>query len=424
MSIPGVVDASTSRFDEDCLYLNVWTPDLGGRRPVVVWIYGGGFESGSASPPLTDFAAFSRMADVVVVAVNYRVGALGFLHLTDIGGADWAGSANLGLQDQVAALRWVKANVHSFGGDPGRVTVAGQSAGAFSIGSLLAAPAAEGTFERAILSSGSAERVFDRSAGTILAAEFLKALGLASPDDLRAVPVEDIVAAQGSVTDRDIGRRNLPGGWSWGVVLDGTVLPAHPRDAVMDGRAKEIGLLIGATRDELRLFELMHGAAYVPAGEAALLAEFALAGVQSPERLLAAYRRREPEAGLAAVRTMFLTDAIYRRPAISLATAQRAAGGHAHTFLFSAATMGAELGACHCADLMLLMDGPISGDPRWAAVRDEFVAAWAAFAATGDPGWPAYDPAESPNTRQFGGVEAMVVEPPADGVTAAWLRRG
>ena len=146
--------------DEDCLYLNLFAPALDGARPVIVWIYGGGFEIGTASPPMTDVAALGRATGTVVVAMNYRVGALGWLHLADLGGPDWAGSTNLGLQDQIAALHWVRANIAAFGGDPDNITVAGESAGAFSIGALLAAPAAAGTFHRAILSSGSTERVF------------------------------------------------------------------------------------------------------------------------------------------------------------------------------------------------------------------------------------------------------------------------
>jgi carboxylesterase type B len=123
--------------DEDCLYLNLFTPALDGARPVIVWIYGGGFEIGTASPPMTDVAALARATGTVVVAMNYRVGALGWLHLADLGGPDWAGSTNLGLQDQVAALHWVRENVAAFGGDRGNITVAGESAGAFSIGALL-----------------------------------------------------------------------------------------------------------------------------------------------------------------------------------------------------------------------------------------------------------------------------------------------
>ncbi|MFJ4653421.1 carboxylesterase/lipase family protein [Nocardia sp. NPDC088792] len=406
---------------EDCLYLNVWTPELTGRRPVLVWIYGGGFDSGSASPPMTDGAALSRLTSTVVVAINYRVGALGFLHLAELGGPDWAGCSNLGLQDQAAALHWVRDNIASFGGDPGNITVAGESAGAFSIGAHLAGPAATGTFHRAILSSGSTTRIFDAATGTAIAADLLTALRLDKVEDLLDVPVERILDVQNSVIDTDIGRRNLPGGRSWGVVLDGTVVPRHPQEAVADGAAAGIGLLIGANRDEMRLFQVMHGAAYLPADANTLLAEIATAGVADPERLLTAYRHRSPEAGLADLRTQFLTDVVYRLPASRLAAAQVAAGGRAHTYLFAAEPFGPALGACHGADLAMVFDNldlTGSATPELVAVRDDLTGAWARFAATGDPGWPPYDPGASPNTRQFGGTARMITEPPADDASA------
>jgi para-nitrobenzyl esterase len=406
--------------DEDCLYLNVWTPDLAGRLPVLVWIYGGGFDAGSAAPPFTDGAALSRLTGAVVVAANYRVGALGYLHLAGIGGPGWAGCSNPGLQDQAAALRWVRENIAAFGGDVGNVTVAGESAGAFSIGSLLAVPAAAGTFHRAILSSGSADRVFDADTGSAIAADLLAALGLETVEGLLDTPVEKILAAQLEAVDTDIGRRNLPGGRSWGVVLDGTVLPRHPLAAVSAGAAAGIGLLVGANREEVRLFQVMLGAAFEPANKGALLDEMRRAGVASPERMLAGYRRRAPGADLAGLRSMFLTDAVYRRPASALAAAQAAAGGAAHAYLFSAAAMGQQLGACHGADLMLLFDRVDPGNTELLAVRDDLVGVWARFAATGDPGWPPYDPAAPLNTRQFGGTASMVTEPPADDASAAW----
>jgi para-nitrobenzyl esterase len=414
---------AASSYDEDCLYLNVWTPGLIGHRPVLVWIYGGGFDSGSAAPPMTDGAALSRQTGAVVVAANYRVGALGYLHLADLGGPGWAGCSNLGLQDQVAALRWVRDNIAAFGGDPGNITVAGESAGAFSIGSLLAVPAAAGTFHKAILSSGSTERIFDADTGTAIAADLLAALGLGMVDDLLDVPAEKILDVQSAVIDTDVGRRNLPGGRSWGVVLDGTVLPRHPYHAVTEGTTAGIGLLIGANRDEMRLFQAMQGPAYAPAGEQALLAEMRRADVASPERLLAAYRNRDPQADLAGLRTLFLTDAVYRLPASRLAAAQAAAGGRAYAYLFAAGPLGPELGACQGADLPMIfdmLDRIGAATPHLKQVRDELTGVWARFAATGDPGWRPYDPAARPNTRQFGGTTDMITEPPADEATAAW----
>ncbi|MGW3964004.1 carboxylesterase/lipase family protein [Amycolatopsis sp. NPDC005003] len=408
--------ATPAECGEDCLYLNVWTPDVDGRRPVLVWIHGGGFDSGSAALPNTDGAALSRLTGTVVVAANYRLGALGHLYLAELGRPE---CANLGLQDQAAALRWVRDHIAAFGGDPGNITVAGQSAGASSIGALLATPAAAGTFHRAILQSGHTERVSTAATATAIATGLLAALGLTDVDELGAVPVERIVRAQNDVVDADAGRRALPGGRAWGPVLDGQVLHRHPHQAVADGAAAGIGLLVGVNRDEMRLFQLLQGARYAPADEPALLAELRRAGVAVPERLLAAYRRRAPGADLAALRTMFLGDAAYRRPAARLAAAQTAAGGRAHTYLFAAEPQGPALGASHGVELPLVFDRIDPAVPHLRRLRDDFVAAWARFAADGDPGWPLHGPGAV--TRQFGGDTELLTEPPADDVEAAWL---
>ena len=205
---------------------------------MIVWIYGGGFEIGTASPPMTDVAALGRATGAVVVAMNYRVGALGWLHLADLGGPNWAGSTNLGLQDQIAALHWVRANIAAFGGDPGNITVAGESAGRVQHRRPARRASRLGTFHRAILSSGSTERVFASATATAIAEDLLAVLGLSSVEELLDVPAERLLAAQGAVTESDIGRRNLPGGRAWGVVLDGSVLSRHPTAAVPGRRRR------------------------------------------------------------------------------------------------------------------------------------------------------------------------------------------
>ncbi|HWE70319.1 MAG TPA: carboxylesterase family protein [Acidimicrobiales bacterium] len=413
---------------EDCLYLNVWTPDLDGSRPVIVWIFGGGFEMGSASPPFTDGEGLMRQTGAVIVAPNYRVGALGFVHLSDLGGPDWAGVTNLGLQDQVAALAWVRTSIDAFGGDPGNVTVAGESAGAFSIGALLGIPAAAGTFRKAILHSGSTQRVYDRDTATGVARDLLTSLGIDGPAGLRDVPVEDILSAQAKVTDRDIGRRNLPGGRAWGTVLDGDVLPRHPHDAVRAGAARDIRLLVGATRDEMLTFEGFQGEGYGPADDEALLSEMKTIGVARPDDMLAGYRGRDPGAGLPRLRSRFLTDAVYRLPASRLAQAQVESGGTAYAFLFSAEPWGEGMGAGHGTDLPFIFGQIGTGDglfsladtAEYRQVREAVQTAWTNFTETGQPGWPEYDPSLPDNTRQFGGTTVMVSEPPIDLVTECW----
>lgn len=173
---------------EDCLYLNVWTPELEGRRPVLVWVYGGGFELGTASPPTTDGAALSRLTGAVVVAPNYRVGALGWLNPAGPDAAEWTAGANLGLQDQTAALHWIHDNIAAFGGDPANITVAGHSAGAFSIGALLTHPAAGGTFHKAILHSGSIGRLYPPDISTAITEDLMTQVGAKTMTDLQSTP--------------------------------------------------------------------------------------------------------------------------------------------------------------------------------------------------------------------------------------------
>ena len=401
--------------DEDCLYLNLFTPAVDGARPVIVWIYGGGFEVGTASPPMTDVAALARATDAVVVAANYRVGALGWLHLADLGGAQWAGSTNLGLRDQVAALHWVRENVAAFGGDPDNITIAGESAGAFSVGALLAAPSASGTFHRAILSSGNTERIFSTATATSIAEDLLRALGLSSVDELANVPVERILATQGTVIESDIAHRNLPGGRAWGVVLDGTVLPVQPTAAVKAGTVAHVPLLISTNRDEIKAFEQLPG--FAPADEESLLADIRHAGFERPDSVLTAYRSRHPDADLAELRSRFLTDAVYAAPANRLARAQVDAGGKAYRALFAADPFGPEMGTPHGLDLLYIfdmLDDNGAGTPANHAVRDELHEVWRRFAATGDPGWPVYDPEVIANTRLFGGSGGMTEEPGHD----------
>ena len=407
--------------DEDCLYLNLFTPALDGVRPVIVWIYGGGFEVGTASPPMTDVAALARATGAVVVAMNYRVGALGWLYLAGLGGPDWAGSANLGLQDQIAALHWVHDNIAAFGGDPGSITVAGESAGAFCIGALLAAPAAAGTFHRAILSSGSTGRVYSAATATAIAGDLLAALGLSSVKELADVPVERLLATQRTVIESDIGRRNLPGGRAWGVVLDGSVLDRDPAAAVRAGAAARLPLLISTNRDETKMFAGDPG--FAPADDGALLADIRQAGIGQPAELLAAYRARHPRADLTELRTRLLTDAVYVVPANRLAEAQVEAGGTAYRALFAADPFGPEVGTPHGMDLAYifdLLDVNGMGTPASRAVRDDLHHAWRRYAETGEPGWPPYDPGATENTRLFGAPGGLTTEPAPDEVTAHW----
>ncbi|GAA4991019.1 carboxylesterase family protein [Yinghuangia aomiensis] len=437
VAVVRALGAAEGTFSEDCLYLNVWTPGIDSRLPVLVWIYGGGFETGTASPPGFDGAALSRLTGAVVVAANYRVGALGWLYPAGPGSHRWTQSANLGLQDQSAALRWVRDNAARFGGDPDNVTVAGASAGAFSVGALLALPAAKGLFHKAILQSGSVTRVQAPGTAAALTEDFLAAAGVEDFDRLADVPLDRILDAQARVVDSDIGRRNLPGGRIWGVVHDGTVLSDRPLDAVAAGAAAHIPLLIGANRDEIRMWAHFGGDDYRPADEHALIAEMTRAGIADPPALLEVYRSRlraaasgagRPYGGapdeLRDLRTVFLSDAVYRIPSARLARAQSAAGGRAHTYLFTAEPFGPGTGAFHGAEAIYLGDklNAVGIDtPDNLATRDHLADAWRRFVHTGNPGWAAHSAGhtDTDTTRQIDPAPRTIHEPPRD-IAAHW----
>ena len=246
---------------EDCLNLNVWTPDTSATGlPVLVWIYGGGFTNGSGSAGMYNGAAFARDR-VVCVTINYRLGAEGFLFLDD-------GIANLGLLDQLAALQWVQTNISAFGGDPARVTVAGESAGAMSVTTLLAMPLAEGLFAQAIAQSGAAAHTLTRDEARMVGGYLAAALGVpADRDAIKAVPLDKLVQAT-SAQVAELLTAPDPAKWgqlalsllSFAPTVDGSILPVAPLTAIAAGQGSGVPLLIGSNRDEARLFLVASGA--------------------------------------------------------------------------------------------------------------------------------------------------------------------
>ncbi|HUY30038.1 MAG TPA: carboxylesterase/lipase family protein [Acidimicrobiales bacterium] len=404
--------------DEDCLTLNVWTPacdDM--RRPVMVFIHGGAFLTGSGSSALYRADALARRG-VVVVTGNYRLGALGFLAHPLLTDGATRGFANWGLHDVVAALRWVRDHATSFGGDPRNVTVFGESAGAMAIADLLGAPAARGLFRRAILESGACVAL--PVAPAVSMAERLgAALGLDEPsrDRLEHVPVADLLAAQrelsGSV-DHGLGIPFPP-------VVDGGLLPRPPEDAVADGGASAVDLLVGTNRDEFKFFAFAGGDLdRIDAGGAEAVVESYLAGAglgpsrPSAREVLDHYRGARAGRGdpvddfelLCAV----AGDWIFRIPALRLATAHAARSAATYTYLFDWESPFAKgvLGSCHALELPFVfgtLRNPIIGlfagsGPDALALSDAVQEAWVAFAARGDPStetlgtWPRYVPAK------------------------------
>src|SRR2546425_5991378 len=247
---------------EDCLNLNIWSPDLGSaRQPVMVWIPGSAFEYGTAATPWYDGSRFARDG-IVCVTINYRVGVDGFLYLGE-------GNANRALLDQIAALQWVQENIAAFGGDPQNVTVFGESAGAMSIGMLLAMPRAQGLFHRAIAQSGAAHPVISATTAQRVGRYLAGKLGVAATREaIAAVPLDRMLAAQAEL-DADLFAHPDPERWGaevvaamvlWQPVVDGDVIPARPIDRIVAGACADIDLLVGTNTDEWRLFLVLGGA--------------------------------------------------------------------------------------------------------------------------------------------------------------------
>jgi para-nitrobenzyl esterase len=394
-----VLPSSVSPGDE-YLNVNVWAPAGGERRPVMVWIPGGAFVRGANSVPTYDGAAFARDG-VVLVSINYRLGAPGFAVLE-------GAPTNLGLRDQIAALQWVRDNIEAFGGDPDDVTVFGESAGAMSVATLMASPAANGLFHRAVAQSGGAVSVCALEDARLVSGELAAYLGVpATAEAFAALDPDIVTAAQGAV---GLAMQADPDPARWGAsvvrggvgimtlfpVVDGDIVPDVPLTRIAAGSARGMPLLVGTTREEFRLFMVPTG---VAAGvtPAALAALAALYGWPGPAvETYAANRPGRPAGDVAAA---ILTDAAFRGPATHLAAAQHAAGGPVYVYEFGWPTTVAGLGACHALELAFVFDtlrsgALMAGPDAPARLAEEMHRAWVAFGADGTPGWPAWTPTD------------------------------
>lgn len=412
-SLEAMLGAGLQAQDESCLTLNVVTPGCDdARRPVMVWIHGGGFVTGAGSIPWYSGARFAERDDVVVVSINYRLGALGYTHLGPQLGEAYATAGNSGILDQVAALTWVRDEIAAFGGDPGNVTIFGESAGAMSVGTLLGMPAAGGLFHRAIAQSGAAHNSMEAGAAAEVTAELVGELGTSDPSVLLDASVDDILAAQQAVSVRYLGRRlagqsaalRLP----FQPVVDGVALPARPIDAVAGGSAAGVALVAGTNAHEFTLFTALD-----PSGELTqdvLLGRAeALLGEGRGAEVLAAYRAENPVGSDDDLWTALGTDWAFRIPAIRLLDAQSAhqPATFGYLFTYESTAFGGKLRSCHALDIPFVFDvvdrhgsAMFIGDigPEAVALAGGMRSAWATFARTGTPAgqglpeWPAYDP--------------------------------
>ena len=401
----------TAEQSEDCLSLVVWTPATDARRrPVLVWFHGGGFSSGAGSLPWYSGHQLAVTGDIVVVSVNYRLGALGYLYLPGVS------DGNLGLLDNIAALRWVQRNIERFGGDPGMVTVAGQSAGAMSILALMVSPAAAGLFRRAIPQStaiGRLTRSPDDAAA--IGAQYADLLGVPSSGRamLQTIPVAEILEAQGKIA-RLRGEFANPSP-PFMFTIDGTTIPRDILDALHDGLGSKIDLMIGSTREESAAFCAIDPA--VQGADATRVFDvFRRIFGSEATTYLDAYRRRRPGATAQALLTDAITDEQFLIKMLRVAEWRAAAGRPAYVYQFDWPSPSPKhFAACHCLDLPFVFgnledwpDAPMleGADPAdITALSGVMQRAWIAFVRTGSPNngtlpeWAPYEPARRTTMR-------------------------
>jgi para-nitrobenzyl esterase len=393
---------------EDCLYLNVWTPGLDdARRPVLFWIHGGGFTGGSGSSVMYKGSRLSARGNVVVVTTNYRLGALGFLNLNEVTRGRIPATGNEGLLDQAAALEWVRRNIASFGGDPGNVTIFGESAGGMSVGCQLTLPRAKGLFRRAILQSGAANSTRTPRKAAPVTEQLLAILNV-KPTDIDALyslPVARLLAAQQELMLR-LQKLGQSPGLALQPVIDGTILPELPLDAVRKGAAAAIPIIVGTNLDEWKVVNARNPEIQ-NMDEAGLLPRIRwVLPSQDVKALAETYRKSLARRGVpnrpCDIFTAIETDQKFRIPAVRLAEAQQSQGQSAYSYLFTwpSPAFGGTLGAHHALELGFLFgnygEGFGGSGPSADAVSKNIQDAWLSFARNGNPScesvgrWPAY----------------------------------
>lgn len=402
---------------EDCLFLNLWTPALDGRRrPVMVWLHGGGFANGSGSAPKSDGGNLALRGDVVVVSLTHRLNAFGYLHLGDIFGDDFATSGVAGMLDIALALTWVRDNIAAFGGDPSSVTLFGSSGGGWKICLLMTMPSARGLFHRAIVQSGPLLRARTRAEGTEAAGGLLTRLGVSTPADLVRLPASAISQAAAGLTG-DPMKLFSP-------VVDGEVIPHHPFDPDGPPLARDIPLIVGTNKDEHTLFLVNHpdfGA--IPPVETEIYAR-KLAGDRGPA-LAAALRRAFPHYSESHIYAALGTCCGIWGDSLRLAELKARQGGapvYMYLLAWETPVGDGRLRSPHAMDGALVFDNvdraaALTGSgPEAHALAAQMSGAWAAFARHGDPNtgasphWPPYD-LDRRATLRFD-LESRVVEDP------------
>jgi para-nitrobenzyl esterase len=407
--------------NEDCLYLNVWTPGLdNARRPVMFWIHGGGFTGGTGSSPMYNGGVFAGRGDVVVVTINYRVNVFGFLRLNEVTGGRIPSSGNEGILDQVAALKWVRDNISAFGGDPGNVTIFGESAGGGSVSALLGMPAAKGLFHKAISQSGSAHFLNQRDEASQYAEHFLGVSGI-GVDALRTLTMEQVLRTYVKSLPVPRGVRGpLP-------VIDGRIFSELPIDSIRAGSADGIPVMAGTLSDEWRLWQVFDPA-IIGLVEGRMFGRFRrMMPSWDMTDTVEAYRHVLAARGVPTTPTEIFLAVMTARtfwiPTIRTLEAQVGRGNPGYCYLLNwKSPLGDGMfGACHAMDLGFLWDAYgtefFGSESEADALSRNMQDAWLAFARTADPGcpglgnWPVYgDRRETMILEEKCGVEEAPLE--------------
>jgi len=384
---------------EDCLRLNVWTSGLGrgDKRPVMVWLHGGGFTSGNGSYSIYDGTNLAKKRDVVAVTINHRLNSFGFLHLPEIGGAKFAQASNVGMLDAIAALQWVHDNIANFGGDPNNVTIYGQSGGAGKVSTLLAMPGAKGLFHRAIIESGSNLKAVSVADATATAKAVMAKLNVKTVDELQKVPMQQLIQA----TTGTPGLRLAP-------VVDGNTLPRDPFSPDAPPMSADIPVLLGTVETEVTFFP---GTPLDPIDDDALLARVktaARADDAQARHLIDLYRTGRPSVSDIDLALILESDLRFRPGVVTEAELKSAQKAPVYMYYFTwrSPVREGKLKTFHTLEIPFVTDNVDNGQSMTGTGQDRYAlenkmsAAWTAFARTGNPGhkglpaWPKFDTAK------------------------------
>lgn len=421
----------TGPADEGCLNLNIWAPGGARNAPVLVWLHGGGFLSGSGSDPMYDGRRLAADG-VIVVAINYRHGPFGFLHAD----SDWGRAGNRGIEDQLAALRWVQDNIGSFGGDRERVTAGGVSAGAMSVAALLSTPAAGSLFRRAILQSGAGHHALPEQVAVRVADTIAATIKTNTGDELASAPAGALVAAVQALFDD---RASLPAllgdsaavGLPVAPVIEGRLLSQRPIDALKEEPPVGVDVLIGTNAEEWRLFPAVAPDLADPPREMVKAMLTAHLGDRA-DAALELYASARPEAPLVDLLSAAETDRIYRVPAVRLADVLVARNNvFVYRFCWPTPALGGRVGACHAVEVPFVFGTQadpacvgLTGPDAPNELSENVRAAWARFISEGAPGhvggaaWPTWDAHRRP-TMEID-LSSAVVEDPCGAEVDLW----